>query len=147
MTSRQANNPSAPLSTPRLRLKPKGSRPGHVDGAWWPTTPDLADSASDLLPVLAVRLGQPMRVSYNIDSWTATPRRISVGGLSARLGGYHRQPVDTIDITGRTGDRLTLLVVPTGTAPAAAHDIMMAAAHAENTQSAQQLLHDSPDRG
>ena len=40
-----------PENTPRLRLKPKAAMTGHVDGAWWPRSDDLAIELPDLLAV------------------------------------------------------------------------------------------------
>ncbi len=48
---------TGPQNTPRLRLKPKAPSTGHVDGAWWPHSDDLAAELPDLLAVLSVRLG------------------------------------------------------------------------------------------
>ena len=59
-------HPTPPDYTPRLRLKPKAERTGHVDGAWWPWSDDLTKELPDLLAVLSVRLGPIERVMYNL---------------------------------------------------------------------------------
>ncbi|MFZ0229157.1 MAG: DUF5994 family protein, partial [Mycobacterium sp.] len=56
---------TAHQATPRLRLKPKAPTSGHVDGAWWPHSDDLAMELPDLLAVLSVRLGAIDSVVYN----------------------------------------------------------------------------------
>jgi hypothetical protein len=61
-----------PRITPRLRLKPKGSTAGSVDGAWWPHSDDLPVELPDLLAVLSIRLGPIDRVTYNFADWAAT---------------------------------------------------------------------------
>jgi hypothetical protein len=41
-----------------LRLRPTAPTTGHVDGAWWPRSQDLAAELPALLAVPAVRLGE-----------------------------------------------------------------------------------------
>jgi hypothetical protein len=94
----------------RLRLKPRAHATGVVDGGWWPRSRDLAAEVPALLAVLAVRLGSVEGVSYHLDDWGPTPRRIEVGGARVRLAGYRSQHRDTIDVYSR-GQRVTLLVV------------------------------------
>jgi hypothetical protein len=102
-----------PRITPRLRLKPKGSTAGSVDGAWWPHSDDLPVELPDLLAVLSIRLGPIDRVTYN-----------------------------TIQVVGVDCAKLVLLVVPTRTEPEHAHDIMMSAAGPNNVSSIDGLLRD-----
>jgi hypothetical protein len=59
-----------------------------------------------------------------------------------RLGGYYRQPVNTIEVIGINRNKLVLLVVPTRTDPEHAHAIMMAAAAPDNASTIDDLLHD-----
>ena len=101
-----------PENTPRLRLKPKAPASGYVDGAWWPHCRELLDELPDLLAVLSVRLGPIERVIYNLAEWNHAPRKFSTGGVVVRLGGYTRQPVDTVEIIGRNRGTIHLLVVP-----------------------------------
>ena len=75
-----------PEHTPRLRLKPKAPQSGHVDGAWWPHSDDLAAELPDLLAVLSVRLGRIDRVLYNVNEWAKPPsRKLETGGRLVRL--------------------------------------------------------------
>jgi hypothetical protein len=133
---------SGPETTPRLRLKPKAATSGHVDGAWWPHSDDLATELPDLLAVLSVRLGHIEHVLYNLFEWTTAPTKFATGGGMVRLDGYHQQPGNTIEIIGRSGKKLVLLVVPTGTEPEDAHSIMMAAAAPDDASTVDGLLHD-----
>lgn len=137
----QSSTRSGPRATPRLRLKPKAPAVGYVDGAWWPRSNDLVTELPDLLAVLSVRLGTIERVIYNLGEWTKTPPKFSTGGIVVRLGGYTRQPTDTIEIIGVNRSRIYLLVVPSETDPASAHHAMMTAATPDDASTIVELLH------
>ncbi|OBF62094.1 hypothetical protein A5787_17215 [Mycobacterium sp. 852002-50816_SCH5313054-b] len=118
-----------PENTPRLRLKPKApNTSGYVDGAWWPHGDDLRAELPDLLAVLSVRLGPIDQVIYNIAEWGKAPKKLTTGRHVVRLAGYHRQPVNTIELLGAGGKKIVLLVIPPATDSNRAHDAMMAAA-------------------
>ena len=129
-----------PQTTPRLRLKRKGSAAGYVDGAWWPSSDDLSDVLPDLLTVLAVRLGAISRVIYNLDEWANVPRKIEVDGSIVRLDGYRRHPSHTVGVLDHRGSRMILLVVPSRTQPDLAHAIAMAAAATDDASTVKALL-------
>jgi Family of unknown function (DUF5994) len=131
-----------PEKTPRLRLKPKAPTSGYVDGAWWPHSDDLAIELPDLLAVLSVRLGPIDRVIYGLAEWAKAPAKLPTGGRIVRLGGYYRQPVNTIEVIGLNRNKIVLLVVPARTDPEHAHDILMAAAAPNNASTIDGLLHD-----
>jgi Family of unknown function (DUF5994) len=131
-----------PEKTPRLRLKPKAPTSGYVDGAWWPHSDDLPIELPDLLAVLSVRLGPIDRVIYNLREWAKAPAKLATGGRVVRLDGYHRQPVNTLEVIGVNRNKVVLLVVPARTAPDHAHDIMMAAAAPSDASTIDGLLHD-----
>lgn len=133
---------SAPSDNPhvRLRLKPRGPVTGFVDGGWWPRSRDLPAELPALLAVLAVRLGPVESVSYNLDAWGPTPRKITVDGRLVRLAGYRSQHPATIDVLS-AGHRVTLLVVPPEATPqAAAHGTLMAAGRRANADRVDALL-------
>jgi len=123
----------------RLRLKPRGPVTGFVDGGWWPRSRDLPAELPALLAVLAVRLGPVESVSYHIDDWGPTPRRITVDGRLVRLAGYRSQHPATIDVLS-AGHRVTLLVVPAETTADIAHLVLMAAGRRANTDRIDALL-------
>jgi hypothetical protein len=123
----------------RLRLKPRGPATGFVDGGWWPRSRDLPAELPALLAVLAVRLGPVESVSYNLDTWGPTPRRITIDGRLVRLAGYRSQHPATIDVIG-AAHRVTLLVVAPDAASAAAHGALLAAGHRGNTDRVDALL-------
>ena len=129
-----------PDHTPRLRLKPKAPHSGHVDGAWWPRSGDLAAELPDLLAVLSVRLGRIDRVMYNLNEWATPSRKLATGGRRVRLDGYRRQPTNTIEVLGLNGNRIVLLVVPPNTDPQMAHEAMMTAAAPNNASMVANLL-------
>jgi Family of unknown function (DUF5994) len=123
----------------RLKLKSEAPTTGYVDGAWWPRSRDLAAELPALLAVLRNRLGRVERVSYNLNSWGPTERKIQVDGVVVRLAGYRSQHRDTVDVLGPRL-RLTLLVVPPQSTAQAAHGALIAAAQLGNTDSIERLL-------
>ncbi|NTY62270.1 DUF5994 family protein [Mycolicibacterium sphagni] len=129
-----------PQHTPRLRLKPKGPLTGRVDGAWWPHTDDLEAEVPDLLAVLSVRLGPISYVLYKMTEWVKARTKMPIGDRFVRLGGYQRQPSNTVEVQGLGGRKVVLLVVPAATDPEGAHAIMMAASAPENASSVEDLL-------
>jgi hypothetical protein len=135
---RQRSSP--PEHTPRLRLKPKAPHSGHVDGAWWPHTDDLAAELPDLLAVLSVRLGRIDRVMYNLNEWAKQSAKLATGGQRVRLDGYVRQPTNTVEVLGLNRNRIVLLVVPPDADPDEAHAILMAAAAPSNDSTVDSLL-------
>ena len=128
---------------PRLELKPKAPATGAVDGGWWPRSRDLAAELPALLAVLAVRIGAVEGVTYNLDDWGPTPRRINVDGLRVRVAGYRSQHRDTIDIYSRR-QRLTLVVVAPEATVSVAHTVLSAAGDRANIDSVEALLLASP---
>ncbi|WP_409436560.1 DUF5994 family protein [Mycobacterium sp. SMC-14] len=139
-TRKSPDNSTSPLRTPRLRLKRKASPSGYVDGAWWPHSDDLVVELPDLLAVLSVRLGRISRVLYNLNEWVGAPRKLVSDGRSVRLDGYRLQPIDTVELLGLDGDRLTLVVVPARAEPSDAHTTMMTAARPKNAVTVSDLL-------
>ena len=129
-----------PEHTPRLRLKPKASPTGFVDGAWWPASNDLLTELPDLLAVLSVRLGPISHVTYQLGEWATAPVKTVMGGLVVRLAGYHRQPRNTIEVRGLAGTGVVLLVVPAGTEDDQAHVTMMTAATPRDSSTTDGLL-------
>jgi hypothetical protein len=124
----------------RLRLRPSAPTTGHVDGAWWPRSRDLAAELPSLLAALGAHLGDVLRVSYNLTEWDSTPRRIIGDGRQIRLDGFISRPAHTVDVLAADRHRLTLLVVPSNTDPAAAHQTMAITADRGNTQTVDDLL-------
>ncbi|MGB8504632.1 MAG: DUF5994 family protein [Mycobacterium sp.] len=125
---------------PRLRLKPKLSRGGYVDGAWWPRSDDLNTELPDLIAVLSFRLGTIDHVTYNFTEWRRASAELATDGRAVQLDGYRRQPPNTLEIVDVNDKRMVLLVVPSQTEPDNAHAIVMAAAAPNNVSSVDTLL-------
>jgi hypothetical protein len=123
----------------RLRLKPRGPVTGFVDGGWWPRSHDLPAELPALLAVLAIRMGPVESVSYNLDAWAPTPRRITLDGRLVRLAGYRSQHPATIDVIS-AAHRVTLLVVAPDATPEVAYGALMAAGHRGNADRVDALL-------
>jgi hypothetical protein len=135
---------TAPEHTPRLRLKPKASQSGYVDGAWWPRSDDLAAELPDLLAVLSVRLGRIERVLYNPNEWTNPSAEFVTHGQAVRLEECRLQSTNTVEVVGLDRNKIVLLVVPSNVAPDEAHDTMMAAAAPRDDSTVDSLLMISP---
>jgi hypothetical protein len=129
-----------PVHTPRLRLKPKATRTGYVDGAWWPRSDDLTAELPDLLAVLSVRLGPIGCVVYKLDEWAKAPKKLACDGRTVRLNGYQVHPICTLEVLGLNRKKTVLLVVSPQADPAQANGIMMAAAGPNNALTVSSLL-------
>jgi hypothetical protein len=129
-----------PAPALRLRLKPKGSLTGYVDGGWWPRTQNLSAELPALAHVLAVRLGSVTRVAYSINAWDDAPRQITVEGHSVRLEGFRSQDEHILHISGPDRQRITVLVIPPEAGATAAHEAMTTASRRDNIDRPGDLL-------
>ena len=129
-----------PVTEPRLRLKPAAPVTGHVDGAWWPRTRDLATELPALLTALATRLGRIDRITYHLGDWPDPPRRITVDDSVVRLEGFRSQPSRSLTVIGWDRHRMTLLVVPPEASSDLAQHALATAADPGNTHDSAQLL-------
>lgn len=126
-------------SQARLQLKSQGSVTGHVDGAWWPRSRDLAAELPELLTEIAPRMEPVGRVSYRASDWDPAPRKLTLGSHVVRLGWYRLLPSDTVDVISGLR-RLTLVVVPPETPADTARAVLDRAGGAENTDEVATLL-------
>jgi hypothetical protein len=134
MPSGSNTTPStSPVAEPRLRLKPPAPATGHVDGAWWPRTRDLAAELPGLLAAVTGRLGRIDRVTYHLADWPAPHRRLVADGNVVRLEGFRSQESGTLTVIGWDRHRLTMLVIPPETGPDAAQHALATAADQDNT--------------
>ncbi|MFD7658187.1 DUF5994 family protein [Actinosynnema sp. NPDC059797] len=101
---------------------------------------DLVVELPALPAALAVRLGDVLRVSYNLSEWNTAPRRTAADSRRIRLDGFNSRPAHTVDLVAEDGHRLTLLVVPSNTDPASAHRTMTLATDLDNVQTVDDLL-------
>jgi len=128
-----------PVTEPRLRLKPPARATGHVDGAWWPRTSDLAAELPALLAALTGRLGRVDRVTYHLGDWPDPVRRVTFDDSVVRLEGFRSQPSGSLTVIGWDRHRITLLVVPPETTPGVAQNVLATAADADNTDDSSTL--------
>jgi hypothetical protein len=113
---------------------------GSVDGGWWPRSTDLAAEIVPLLDVLWTAGREMRRVSYNLDSWDKTPRRIVIEGHLVHLGGYSRQSARVLSVSdARHGDTADLLIIPFDTEPALAHRLLEVASEPGNLRTPDQM--------
>jgi len=124
----------------RLRLKPKGSLAGYVDGAWWPRSRDLTVELAALVKVLAVRLDGVTRVAFATTEWKAAPRRIIVDGNTVQLEGFRSADEHLVHVSGPDRRRITLLVIPPDATTSASHGAMTRAARRDNTDEPLDIL-------
>ena len=129
-----------PAPTLRLRLKPKGSQAGYVDGSWWPRSRDLVSEVPELARVLAVRIGRVTRVAFPYAAWDIPPGQITVDGSMTRLEGFRHQDDYIVHVSGPDRRRISLLVIPPNATTIAAHDAMMASAGRDNVDQPADLL-------
>ena len=130
----------APAPGLRLRLKPKGSLTGYVDGGWWPRTQNLSAELPALVHVLSVRLGSVTRVAYSLNAWDDAPRQVTVEGHTIRLEGFRSQDDHVLHVSGPDRQRITVLVIPPEAVASAAHDAMMTASGRDNIDRPGDLL-------
>ena len=112
----------------RLSLKPPGSPPGLLDGAWWPHSRDLTRELTFLTDLLEPLWGRVTRVTVNPTHWPVVPRKVSVNGHVIKVGWFRQEqdPHQLMLLSYNVG-RWDLLVVPPGTTAVAAERLMAAA--------------------
>ncbi|QLY29251.1 DUF5994 family protein [Nocardia huaxiensis] len=126
--------------TPRVLMKPVAPKSGYVDGAWWPYTDNLVAELPGLLTVLAARLRPVIQVAYHLVEWTTPAGELVVDDRSVRLDWHGHAAAHTVALLGPLNRRLVLLVVPPDTDPGDAYTAMTAAASANNSSTADDLL-------
>lgn len=135
---RHADQPPAPPL--RLRLKPKGSLNGYVDGGWWPRSRDLVIEVPALARVLGVRLGRVTGVDFAAAAWDVPPRTITVDGHPVALEAFGSPDEHVVHVSGPDGRRLVLLVVPPDTGAGASHEAMLRSAHRDDVDQPGDIL-------
>lgn len=125
-------------SEPRLILAT--SRPGPLDGGWWPRSWDPATELPSLVTALSAQFGPVRQVLLSNSVWQGRLRRLSAGGTVVRLGWFaSMDPALLVAITDR-GDQIDLLVVAPVTPKAAAQLAMATAASPGNLKRAPFIL-------
>jgi hypothetical protein len=125
----------------RVQLTPGRVVTGYVDGGWWPRSTDPAVEFPALITALTSILGPISRVRYNLDAWTTTPCKLTVGNQVVRMDGFRTmmQP-DTVTLTAHNRQRISLLVLPPHTPEGVAHAVLKSAANPDTTATVQDIL-------
>ncbi|MFE9414011.1 DUF5994 family protein [Streptomyces sp. NPDC006704] len=119
----------------RVALKPPGSSPGLLDGAWWPRSRDLLRELPALIDALAPRWGRITHIAVNPQHWPVIPRKIPVTGHVVKAGWFKaEQDPHKLLLLSYTAGRWDLLVIPPETNAAAAARLMAAATDSTGLQ-------------
>lgn len=130
-----------PVPALRLSLKPETRIRGHLDGAWWPRSRDMARELPSLVAELDRAWGRITRVTVHESTWPDLPAKIPVGVHVVRLGWFGpEQEADDICLLSYKIGRWDLLVIPPECDPARAALLLAAAADVHETRSATALL-------
>lgn len=109
----------------RVALKDRPTPSDQVDGAWWPSSRDLAAEVDLLIPALGDRVIAVGRVVFHADDWNCPHGRMQHAGSVIRLDGYRFWPSHLVKIRAvQDTDALTLMVIPPDTAPETAATIL-----------------------
>jgi Family of unknown function (DUF5994) len=104
----------------RLELKPTIPTSAWVDGVWWPRTRDLTAELPPLLTAVSHRVGTVAMVGYHLNAWNHAGRQVDTDSGTVILQGFTADDPPTVLVIGTSGQRLTLVVVPSGTGDATA---------------------------
>ncbi|GAA1898709.1 DUF5994 family protein [Williamsia serinedens] len=109
----------------RVALKSRPTPSDQVDGAWWPSSRDLAAEVDLLLPALGDRVIAVGRVVFHADDWNCPHARMQHAGTVIRLDGYRFWPSHLVKIRAvKDTDAMTMMVIPPETAADIAADIL-----------------------
>ncbi len=131
---------SSPSSPPRLLLAPVRAGRAVLDGGWWPRSWDPVAELPGLILALDGRFGPIRQVLLNSGAWDHRFRRLAVGARVVRMGWFTSLDPALLIATTQRGDQLDLLVIPPGTAEAAARAAMARAADPADTTRAPGIL-------
>jgi hypothetical protein len=127
-----ASHVSADSDVRLLLLAPDTRHTTTLDGAWWPQSTDLALELPALVAELHRRGRRVSRAAYHPSLWGPAPRVLQADGRTIHIGWFRSIDPHLISLTGGSGERLELLVVPPDTAEAVAGRAMEIAATARN---------------
>lgn len=129
-----------------LRLSLDSSAdPGPLDGAWWPQSRDLPREAADLVDHFPDQVGRIEGLLFSRPDWDAVegvPNLLEVQAARGpvTVGSFPSDDTHVIIATMESGQRLRLLVVPSGTEPSNASRVMRRVADDGNTETPSALL-------
>jgi hypothetical protein len=128
-------------STPRLHLHPASSAYTLLDGGWWPRSTDPVAELPGLVLAIDALHGPVKRLMLNRLDWDSHPRRLGIAGRVVRVGYFSSHPTSLLTaLSGRSGDRVDLLIVPPGTDRGVATAAMALAATPGNQIHADHIL-------
>ena len=129
-------------SSPSLdvRLRPSEAAGGRLDGAWWPSSRDLAAELPGLVDHCPVAAGHVDRVVFSRPEWSSCPRKVDVQRGRIRTGSFPSDDAHLLIPGLSTKAQLVLLVVPPDTEPDLAHRLMARAAASDNCSRGSELL-------
>jgi hypothetical protein len=119
---------------------------GHLDGAWWPYSRDLAAELRILVDHFPVANGHIDRVVYSRPDWDTSPRKVQVSRGLMKTGSFPSDDSHLLVLGLSTRRQLELLVVPPSTDAETAEELMAGAASASNRSTGSELLA-TADRG
>lgn len=96
----------------RLQLNSFRLASAHIDGAWWPRSPQLADELPGLVASVSDRLGQVVMVGYHRKGWDETPPLVEIAGRTIELLSFTSDEPASLIIIGEDGRHITLQVIP-----------------------------------
>lgn len=133
---------SASSGTPaRIGFRQPVSSAGYLDAAWWPRSRDLTAELPGLMAVLWTAGREVNRITFNLHTWNAAPRRMQIEGRTVRLGGFASGDPVTIRLSDPWGkERIDVLVIDPDTDPAVAERIFTAVEKADNPYRAHEIL-------
>lgn len=137
---RAAIVPPSPPSVPRVCLVAVRADRAVLDGGWWPRSADPVAELPGLVLALGECFGPVRRMMLNRGSWDSHPRRLAVGSRVIRIGWMVSVDPALVIASTENGDQFDLLVVPPGTAEAAARKAMARAADPSDTTRAPDIL-------
>jgi hypothetical protein len=123
----------------RLHLQPTLSRRSLLDGGWWPRSRDPATELPQLILALNEDHSRVRSVMLGPAGWDSHPARMDVAGR-VRLSWFATAPAGLLIAMRVNGNRVDLLVGPSGTDPATARAAMALAAQPANTVHAPDIL-------
>ena len=130
---------SPPTTTP-LRLRLSRAAGGHLDGAWWPWSRDLAAELRILVDHFPETSGHIDRVVFSRPDWDTCPRKVQIGRRLMKTGSFPSDDTHVLVLGLSTRRQLTLLVVPPVTDAETAEELMSDAASPSNPSTGSELL-------
>ena len=135
------SSPRAPDRQARIRFRQPVRTSGYIDAAWWPRSSSLADELPALMDVLWTASRNINRITYNLGSWDAAPRRMQIEDRTVRLGGFATSNPATVRLSDAWGqERIDILVIAPETDPAVADRALNLAGETDNPFSADEIL-------